>query len=72
LELVVRSLATNTLKAHVDLRHLASVSLAKELGAECLTAEQRAEIHERWKDVVRDEQTLRIVLERAERGETLS
>ena len=35
------------------------------------SAEERSEIYECWKDAVRDERTLRVVLERAERGETL-
>ena len=71
MELVLRRLAINTLKAHVALRHLVGVSLAGELETAWLTVEQRVEIHGRWKDAVRDERTLRIVLERAERGETL-
>jgi hypothetical protein len=71
LELVVRRLAINTLKAHAALRHLVALSLANELETAWLTIEQRVEIHGRWKDAIRDEKTLRTILERAEREETL-
>jgi hypothetical protein len=72
MEPAVRRLVMNTLKAQAVLRNHVCSFLAKEIGAVGLTAEERAEIHDLWREAVRDEQTLRAILERAERGETLT
>jgi hypothetical protein len=52
-----------TLKAQIALRCLVQKYLAKELEAGNLTAEQRSEVHGRWQVAVRDEVTLRTILE---------
>jgi hypothetical protein len=62
----------NTLQAQAVLRNHVCSFLAKEIEAEGLTAEERSEIHDLWQEAVRDEQTLRMILEKADRRETLT
>jgi hypothetical protein len=67
LDAIFRRLTIQTLNAQIALHCLVQKYLAKELEAGNLTAEQRSEVHGRWQVAVRDEVTLRTILEQEER-----